>query len=335
MHDDRTFTTTLTRGPLGFGEAYMSGWWDCADLEGMAYRLSSAGLYRMARALPLGVAREVSSLFTNRQTVERSTRVAERHYDMGNDLFFAFLGKERNYSCGLFEGTSDLDEAQHRKMRRLCELLELTEDDHLLDLGGGWGHFAVFAAATTGCRVTSVTISKEQAAYARGLAADLDVEVIEADYRHVTGSFTKVAIVAMLTHVGQKNFGALVAMIDDVLEPGGCVVIETVGSKIAKTNLDPWTDTYIVPGGLVPSARQIDRAFRPGFRRTRTDEFGSHYVKTLRAWNANLENAWPELAQIYPDTTRRMFEYFFLTVAGSFRAGHLLHWHLRYDEEAR
>jgi len=326
--DDRFYTACATRGTLGFGESYVANWWACDDLEELAYRLTVSRINQVGRFAPLLAMSYLVSLLRNNQTLERSRRVADRHYNIGNDLFFSFLGRYRNYSCALFEGTESLDAAQKAKMERICELLELSERDHLLDVGGGWGHLARHAALQHGCTVTSINIADEQITYAREMCAGLPVDVRKCDYRQLTGRYTKAAVVAMFTHVGSKNHRTFFECIHRCLPEGSRLVMETVGSSHSNVTLEPWTERHIFPGGVVPSLRQIDHAASGLFVRGYTREFGSHYVLTLRAWYDNLMAAWPELSTRYSESTLRTFEYFFLTVAGTFRAGRLKHWHL-------
>jgi cyclopropane-fatty-acyl-phospholipid synthase len=135
-------------------------------------------------------------------------------------------------------------------------------------------------------------------------------------------------VIAMLTHVGHRNYRHFMNILSNCLTENGTMLIETVGSRISKVNLEPWTERYIFPGGTIPSIRQIDRARAGLFTRTFLGEFGAHYVPTLRAWNENLQASWGALSTHYPETTRLMLEYFFLTVAGAFRARHLKYWHI-------
>jgi cyclopropane-fatty-acyl-phospholipid synthase len=328
VRDRRFFPSVLTQGSLGFGESYMRGWWRTGDLEEVAYRLCRAGLQRLSRALPGHVVAVLVAMATNRQTPARSTTVVDRHYDLGNDLFFAFLGDVRNYSCGMFDGTDSLAQAQVNKMEAVCRALHLNERDRLIDVGGGWGQFAQYAASRYGCHVTSINISDEQIGYARELCRGLPVDVVRCDYRELRGTYTKAAVIAMLTHVGPKNYRQFMQVLSRTLPPGDRVLIESVGSRWPRMNCEPWTDKYIFPGGVAPALRQIDAAIDGLFTRNQTLEFGRDYVPTLRAWNANLQASWPQLSARYPETIRLMFEYFFLTVAAAFRAGQLKYWHL-------
>jgi cyclopropane-fatty-acyl-phospholipid synthase len=213
-------------------------------------------------------------------------------------------------------------------MDRVCQLLDLSEKDHLLDVGGGWGHLAYYAATRFGCRVTSINIADQQICYAQKLFRGLPVIMRKADYRDLDGTYTKAAVIAMLTHVGPKNYRSFFNTLHRCLPQGASILIETLGSVHAKTSLEPWTERYIFPGGVVPSLRQIQRGAEGHFRIESAEEWGAHYVPTLRAWHSNLMDSWPGLRYRYPERVRRQFEYFFLSVAGTFRADRLKYWNV-------
>jgi cyclopropane-fatty-acyl-phospholipid synthase len=334
VNDHRFYRAVLSRGSLGFGESYMRGWWEVDDLEEVAYRLSRVGLHRVARAPPIHLFALASAALVNRQMRSDSAELADRHYNLGNDLFAAFLGPSMVYSGALFDGTQSLDQAQAIKLDRICRGLELTSGDRLLDVGGGWGELARYAAANYGCHVTCVNIADEQIRHARKLCAGLPVDVVKCDYRDLDGTYDKVAVIAMLTHVGPHNYRRFMEIAGARLADRGRMLIETLGSRRSKVNCEPWTNAYIFPGGVVPSIRQLDRAADGVLRRTEVTAFSEHYIPTLRAWNANLQRAWPTLAARYPETTRRMLRYFFLTIAGAFRAGHLEYWQIGLEKAA-
>jgi cyclopropane-fatty-acyl-phospholipid synthase len=264
----------------------------------------------------------------NQQSREKSLRVAERHYSLGNDIFLSFLGQYKNYSCGYFSNTEELDQAQLQKLEKVCRLLDLRPGDRVLDVGGGWGEFARYAATKYGCHVTSINITDEQIRFATEYCKGTSVEVRKCDYRDIAGRFDKIAVIAMLTHVGYKNYRRFMEIMDRCLEPGGLMLVEGVGGHKAHRNCEPWINRYIFPGGVVPCLKQIDVATAGLFSRRIVDEFGSSYVHTLRAWHRNFMQAWPVHRQRYDERLRLMFEYFFLTVAGAFRARYLLHWHI-------
>ncbi len=329
VHDDRFYQNVLLKGSMGLGEDYMDGGWDCEDLEEMFFRLINSGLEGRTRGLPVNFLPNLFAQLKNQQTRNKSLRVAERHYNMGNDLFFSFLGKYKNYSCGYFNGTTkSLDIAQEQKMDLICRKLSLSSGDRLLDVGGGWGEIARFAADNYGCHVTSINISDEQIAYGREYCKDSSVDILKCDYRDLEGEYDKIIVIAMLTHVGHKNYRAFMEKIHSCLKDGGSALIETVGSDVARKHCEPWTNKYIFPGGLIPSISQLGEAIEGLFVIEDLHDFGPDYVKTLRLWNKNLQKGWPGQSEIYSERTRRMFEYFFLSVAGAFRARSLHNWHL-------
>lgn len=330
VSDERFFRAVALRGTLGAGESYMSGWWQCDDLEELARRVLTGESEAGFGVLPSYLVPAVLARLRNEQSVERSRRVAEQHYDMDNDLFCRFLGKYRMYSAGYFEGSdpADLDEAQRRKLDLICKKLELSSTDHLLDVGGGWGEFARYAAATYGCRVTSINISDEQIRFARDYCRGLPVEIVKTDYRHIEGRYDKIAAIAMLPHVGYKNHREFMRVMRDHLSPDGLILIECTSKTESRTHMDPWVDRYFFPGSLFPSARQLGAAIDGIFAVEDWHNFWSSYIHTLRAWNRNFQASWPVLSARYPDSTRRMFEYFFLTGSGGFHARLLNYWHL-------
>jgi cyclopropane-fatty-acyl-phospholipid synthase len=328
IHDERVFRRVALDGSVGLGEAYVDGWWSTDDLEELARRLASARLERVTEWLPRGLAQNAAAIVSNQQTRGRARRVARQHYDFGNDLFAAFLGRYQCYSCGYFRDTDDLDVAQLQKLDLVCRKLDLRRGDRLLDVGGGWGELARHAAAEYGARVTSINISDEQMRFARERCRGLDVETVRCDYRDVRGSFDKVAAIAMFTHVGVRNYRTFMEAMRRVVAPEGTFLIEGVWGNVSTNRIDAWMDKHIFPGAMIPSGAQTFRAFEGIFVAEDVHNFGPDYVKTLRAWNARLRQAWPTLRARYDERVRKTFEYFFLTIAGFFRARALQHWHL-------
>lgn len=328
VHDKRFYWRTLAHGSLGFGEAFMDGWWSCEDLEEMVFRLIRSEVRRRAYRHPGAVALEWLNRIRNDQNRRRSLRAPRRHYDFDNEMFQAFLGRYMNYSCGYYAGTGDLDEAQILKMDIICRKLDLQPGEHLLDVGGGWGEFALYAAKHYGVHVTSVNISEEQMRFARRRCAGYDVDVVRSDYRDIAGQYDKVAAIAMFPHVGHRNHRTFMQAMYRALKPGGTFLIESTMNTATTTAGDPWIDRYIFPGLLMPSGSQICAAMEGLFVIEDLHNFGPHYVKTLRAWNANFQNAWGRFAARHDERVRRMFEYFFLISAALFRARTMEYWHL-------
>jgi cyclopropane-fatty-acyl-phospholipid synthase len=328
VHDPRALSHALLRGSVGFGEGYVEGWWSVRDLEELSRRLAAAEIDDVTRILPTGLLLKAQSFLTNRQSKRGALKVVRHHYDFGNDLFLAFLGKYKNYSCGYFKDTTDLDVAQVQKMDLICQKLQLSRGDHLLEVGGGWGEFARFAASQYGARVTSINLSEEQMRFAREHCRGLDVNIIRSDYRDMRGEFDKVAAIAMFTHVGYKNYREFMQCMQRLLRPGGTMLMEGVWGNRSVTHIDGWMDKYIFPNAMIPSGAQTFAAFEQLLVAEDLHNFAPSYVETLRGWHRNLNAAWPELSAHYDERVRRVFEFFFLLIAGFFRARALQNWHL-------
>jgi cyclopropane-fatty-acyl-phospholipid synthase len=327
VHDPRFFRRAALEGSMGLGESYMDRLWDCDDLEELVFRFVKSGIEGAARLLPGRLALEAVARLVNRQPRSLVARSAE-HYDTDNDLFTAFLGKYKNYSCAVYEPGDDLDAAQLRKMELICNGLGLAKGDRVLDIGCGWGEIARHMARTRGCQVTSVSISEQQVRYAREHCRGANVGVLVRDYRDIQGVYDKIAIIAMMSHVGHKNHRAFFTKVHEHLAPGGVVFIDTVGANVSLVHGNPWIDKYVFPGIVFPSIAQISRAIEGLFVIESVQNVGPSYAKTLRAWNANLQASWPRLSARHDERTRRMFEFFFLTVAGFFRARDFQNWTL-------
>jgi len=327
VRDEGFYRRALLEGSMGLGESYISGDWDCADLEELVFRFVRSGIEGAARLLPGRVALDLMARLVNRQPRSLGEKSAE-HYNIDNDLFCAFLGKYKNYSCAMYDGADDLDAAQLRKLEVICDGLGLSPRDRVLDVGCGWGEIAHHMASTRGCHVTGVSISEAQVAYARERCRGVSVDVLQRDYRDIEGSYDKIALIAMMSHVGHKNHRALFAKLHRHLAPGGVVFIDTVGSNVSLVHGNPWIDKYVFPGIVFPSIAQIARAIEGLFVVESVQNWGPSYAKTLRAWNANLQASWPTLSARHGEETRRMFEFFFLTVAGFFRARDFQNWTL-------
>jgi cyclopropane-fatty-acyl-phospholipid synthase len=328
VHDGRFYRRALLHGSLGVGESYMEGWWSCDDLEEAIYRMVRSDVRRRAYQHPGAKALEWLNRIRNDQSRTRSLRAPRRHYDLDNELFGSVLGRYRNYSCGYYTGTGGLDEAQRAKLDLICRKLNLQPGEHLLDVGGGWGEFALYAAKNYGVRVTSINISEAQMRYARELCAGYNVEVVRCDYRDLKGQFDKIAAIAMFPHVGHRNHRTFMETLHRALRPNGAVLIETTLNCASTTAGDPWIDRYIFPGLLMPSGAQTLAAMEGLFTTEDVHNFGPHYVRTLRDWNANLQSCWGEFRDRHEEPVRRMLEYFFLVSAALFRARTMQYWHV-------
>jgi cyclopropane-fatty-acyl-phospholipid synthase len=327
VRDDRFYHTVLLKGSLGLGESYVDGWWTCRDLEELIYRLLRSGVERHNRYRPSTLWLAGLARLTNRQTRRRGMKVAEEHYNLG-DRVFSFLGHYKNYSCGYFEGTDDLDVAQRLKLELLCRKLNLQPGERLLDVGGGWGEFARYAAKHYGVEVVSINIADDQIRFAREYCAGHPVKIVKCDYRDATGTYDKIAAIAMLPHVGPRNYREFMQVMHDRLTPNGTLLIECTGGNQSRAYCEPWTNKCIFSGGTIPSLKQLGEAMERLFVLEDLHNFAPSYVHTLRGWHANFQKAWPEMASGASESFRRTFEYFFLSCAAAFRARDLQYWHL-------
>lgn len=329
IHDDRVFRRAFAEGNLGLGESYMAEWWDCEELDRFFFRVQRANLHQAIRSNPVFLAEVVKAKVLNLQRGDRAWEVGQQHYDLGNELYEAMLDKRMNYSCGFWKRASGLDEAQRHKLELVCQKLDLEPGMRVLDLGCGWGSFAQWAAENHGAEVLGVTISKEQARHARERCSGLPVEIRLEDYRELSeppGSFDRVVSIGMFEHVGVKNYRTFMETAHEALAEGGLQLLHTIGSPTSNQTADPWISKYIFPNSMLPSLRQIADAAEGLFAVEDVHNFGEDYDPTLMAWYENVEDAWDELPDRYDERFRRMWEYYLLSTAGSFRARALHLW---------
>jgi cyclopropane-fatty-acyl-phospholipid synthase len=335
--DERVYGQVLTRGSLGFGEAYIEGLWDCDRLDELFSRLLRLD---PSRQLP-GFARlhlawqALRQRVLNLQSRERAFVVGEQHYDTGNDLFEAMLDSRMIYSCGYWEKAQNLEEAQLHKLHMICRKLELKEGERLLDIGCGWGGLAEFAARHYGVQVTGITISKEQQEHARQRCAGLPVDIKLQDYRDLEGSFDKIVSVGMFEHVGRKNYPVYFDSVKRLLKDEGLFLLHTIGNRKSTDAADAWIDRYVFPNGKLPSARYICEALENRLLIDDWHNFGQDYDRTLMAWKKNFDAAWPQLRSKYGDRFYRMWNYYLQCCAGFFRARQGQLWQLVLTKECR
>ncbi len=289
------------RTRVGLGESYVDGDWDCDDLVGLFTLLGRnlettvehpvlKRLYRLQERRPDR---------RPRQTAAAARRNIHAHYDLGNDLFALMLDPTMAYSCAYWERPGmTLEEAQRAKVRRICEKLALGSDDRLLEIGCGWGGFAIQAATEYGCRVTGLTLSPSQASLARErvVAAGVAhlVEIREEDYRETVGPFTKIASVEMLEAIGLAEYGTYFAALERLLARDGIACIQTIGvpdRRFERYRRRPdWIQQTIFPGSLLPSLEAIAKAVAATrLQIDGVEEIGLGYARTLREWRENVD----------------------------------------------
>jgi cyclopropane-fatty-acyl-phospholipid synthase len=300
----------LLHGSNGLAEAYAQGLWDSPDptaVVRVAARNADALDRLRARFAPLLEPAQRARMLVNANTRGRRRRDIAAHYDLGNELFELLLDPTMTYSCALFERPGmSLHEASLAKLERVCEKLDLGSGDHVLEIGSGWGAFALYAARTRGCRVTTTTISREQHRHAlaqvgrAGLGGR--VEVLLEDYRDLRGRYDKLVSIEMIEAVGWRHFGTFFDCCSRLLAPDGAMLLQAItiddrAYEVEKASRS-FMNTYIFPNGCLPSLGVIERAVkqRTDMRIAQLDEITPHYVQTLRHWRANFESNLDRLA---------------------------------------
>ena len=327
VHDERLYARVLRRGSLGLGEAYMDGWWDAKELDQFFTRVLSAKLDTALTPLQRTI-QDLQGAFYNFQSKARAFQVGERHYDLGNDLYERMLDTRMVYTCAYWKDANNLDDAQEAKLDLICRKIGLKKGDRVLDIGCGWGSFAKYAAEKYGAEVVGVTVSKEQAALAHERCKGLPVEIRIHDYRETQGQFDHVVSIEMFEAVGYKNFRTFMEVVRRCLKEDGLFLLQTIGGNRSVRTTEAWIDKYIFPNGMLPSVTQIGEAIEGIFVMEDWHNFSNYYDRTLMEWNRRFQNAWPELKEKYGERFRRMWEYYLLSCAGSFRSRRNQDWQI-------
>jgi cyclopropane-fatty-acyl-phospholipid synthase len=302
VHDPRAWRVVLTGGSAGLGEAYLEGMWDADDLT-TVLRILGRATRRMDKHRS-SIHRATGPLSDTARRLRRQDKHRDRtniqaHYDLGNDFFEHFLDPTMMYSAAVFPTwDAPLEDASREKLERLCRLLDLRAGERVVEIGTGWGGFAVHAARHHGALVTTTTISAEQHAYAvervarEGLSDR--ITVLHDDYRDLTGTYDKLASIEMIEAVDWREHDTFFEHCHRLLRPDGlmalqAIVIEPQRYERAKNTRD-FTKAFIFPGGCLPSMEAIVRSISrvTDLTVTRVDDYGLHYGETLRRWRANL-----------------------------------------------
>jgi cyclopropane-fatty-acyl-phospholipid synthase len=331
IHDPETARRVLAHGSLGFGESYVDGWWDCAALDVLVDRLLRAHLQEEV-SNPEALLLAIEARLFNRQSLARAWTVARQHYDLGNDLFGAMLDPRMVYSCGYWADATELAAAQEAKLDLICRKLGLQPGMKLLDIGCGWGGLVRFAAERYGVECTGLTNSREQAERAEQKAGALPVHILLGDWRcletDIDTRFDRIASVGMFEHVGHANYQRFFETARSLLQPEGLFLLHTIGKNKRGRSIDPWIEKNIFPNGELPALAEIADACEGQFVIEDVHNFGPDYDRTLMAWHRRFEDAWPTFAERYGDRFHRMWRYYLLSCAGSFRARHNQLWQL-------
>jgi cyclopropane-fatty-acyl-phospholipid synthase len=302
----------LSRGGKGFAESYVDGWWDSPDVtavvEVAARNLHGIDAFRR-RITPVREPWQRARALLERNTPLRSRDDIAAHYDLGNDLFALMLDDTMMYSAAIFERRDmTLEDASRAKLDRICDKLDLQPSDHVLEIGTGWGGFALHAASTRGCRVTTTTLSREQRdlALERVRSAGLQdrVTVLLDDYRELTGVYDKLVSIEMIEAVGWKDFGTFFSQCSKLLRPDGVMALQaiTIDDRLYEVEKAQrsFMNSLIFPNGCLPSLEVISRnvARRSDMTMVDLEDITPHYAETLRRWRANVERHAPHLGEM-------------------------------------
>ncbi len=329
----QTYADAAFGGTVGAGEAYIRGLWRADDLTSLI-RLMIVNRDVM-QSMEGGAAIATAPLrrilhWVNRNSPDGSRRNIAAHYDLGNELFTLMLDETMAYSCGVFEREdTSLQEAQVAKFERICSKLRLSPGDHLLEIGTGWGGFAIHAASRYGCRVTTTTISREQHDWAREkiAAAGLTgrITLLLDDYRELTGRYDRLVSIEMIEAVGARYLDTYTAQCARLLEPHGAMLLQaiTIQDQVYEEALRSvdFIQRYVFPGSFIPSVTAIGESLRRAtdLKVFHLEDIGPHYATTLRHWRERFFARLPEVRRLgYPDAFVRLWEYYLCYCEGGF-----------------
>lgn len=335
--DPRFYPLIGLRGSVGVAEAYMDGYWRTDDLTAVIQLFIRNR--KLFESVDSGWVRLAAPLLRLYHAAHRNSRGGSRrniaaHYDLGNDFFRLFLDPTLMYSCALFaDPSSSLEEASETKIEHICRRLQLAPEDRVVEIGTGWGGFAIHAAGTYGCHVTTTTISKEQheCALERVHEAGLQerIDVVLTDYRDLRGQFDKLVSIEMIEAVGSLFLETYFRKCHELLRPGGRALIQaitTTADAERQAGRSPdFIKRYIFPGSHIPSMRRItELSERAGLELGHLEEITAHYPRTLRRWRRRfLENADEVRRQGFDDRFVRMWQFYFCYCEAGFLEGHI------------
>lgn len=333
VKNEKLYKRVLGQGNLGLGEAYMDGWWECQQMDELFNKILRAKLEDKIKTLK-NLALVLKAKAINMQSISRAHIVGEKHYDAGNDLYEKMLDKTMTYSCGYWKKAKTLDQAQEAKLDLICKKLGLKKGQKILDIGCGWGSFAKYAAKKYKVKVVGITISKEQVKLAKKVCKELPVEIRLQDYRSLNEKFDHIVSIGMFEHVGPRNYKTFMKIVSRNLKPDGLFLLHTIGKNKSGNFPDPWMHKYIFPNGVLPSPRQITTAAEGLFLLEDWHNFGADYDKTAMQWYKNFTKNWNKIKDSYDERFYRMWTYYLLSCAGSFRAGRNQLWQIVFSKRS-
>ncbi|MBT8116284.1 MAG: cyclopropane-fatty-acyl-phospholipid synthase family protein [Gammaproteobacteria bacterium] len=335
IEDPAFYTRLLMHGALGGGQAYIQGNWECEDLTGMV-ELFLCNRQYIEKTGPFSKWLVIKPYhliqrYLRRNTLKGSRRNIEAHYDIGNDLFEQFLDRTMMYSCGIFtHPQATLQQASEAKLARICNKLQLQPTDRILEIGTGWGGFALYAASNYGCHVTTTTISQQQYDYASQRVREAGLEdritLLLEDYRNLEGQFDKLVSIEMIEAIGHRYFDTYFNKCSELLVPEGMMLLQSITIsdqryRAARKSID-FIQRYIFPGGCLPSVAALSDSIarKTNMRIFHLEDIGPHYATTLRHWRERFYASIEQVRQLgYEDHFIRMWEYYLCYCEGGFR----------------
>ena len=334
IHNDRVAKRFLTKGQLGFCEAYLDGDWSSPDValffELILRNAQSMKSILLGKKWARAFSRIAHILKPNSRRGSRKNIYS--HYDIGNDFYAQWLDPSMTYSSALFtDGIEDLEKAQERKYQEMADRLGLKPEHHVLEIGCGWGGFAEYAARTIGCKVTAITVSEAQHEYARARIAkaglEEKVEIRLQDYRDVTGKFDRIASIEMFEAVGEAYWPTFFQTLKNRLKSGGRATLQIITIRDEdfenyRRSAD-YIQRYIFPGGMLPSMKALASEINSaGLKQGDHLSFGKDYARTLKLWNEKFQNAWPQLTSEKMNTRfKRLWEQYLCYCQAGFQVG--------------
>ncbi len=334
VHDPRFYRRLIFGGSLGAAEAYIHGFWHCDNLVNLVRVFCRNA--ELSSGLERGVVGMLSPLRLFAHRMRRNTHSGSRrnitaHYDLGNDFFSLFLDPTLAYSCAIFPaGESTLLEASEAKFDRICHKLELKPEDHLLEIGSGWGGFALYAGRKYGCRITTTTISQKQYEFSRDLIREAGladrVTVRMQDYRRLRGSYDKLVSIEMIEAVGYQYFDTYFRLCSELLKPQGMMLLQAI--VIPDQRYDRYRRSvdfiqrYIFPGGCLPSIGAICRSIgrTTDFQLFHLEDITRHYAETLACWRRQFQTNFDQVKKLgFSEQFIRTWEFYFCYCEGGFR----------------
>lgn len=347
IHDTRCYDRFLKDRSLGFGEAYMDGWWDTYALDETIAKIIRAKIedeLNINKSLALYLLKRKMLHATHKKPTQIA---ASKHYDLGQELFEAMLDPDLNYSCGHWKNLGNpetawkiprnLIKAQHAKLALVCKKLILKKGLNILDIGCGWGNILKYASSRFGVHATGITISNQQASFIKKHTKGLSIKILSEDFKNLDGLlYDRIVSIEMLEHLTYKYYTLYFKKVASLLKSDGVFLLQTIGSNKTKYTTDPWIEKYIFPNSNLPSLTQITREVENLFVVEEVKNYGVYYYPTLMSWFRNFHKNWKKLAatnsEKYNPRFYRMWKFYLLASAGCFKAGKLQLWQIVFSK---